>query len=77
MTDRPAPELVDRVAAILGWTPTAWTHVRGGYTPADRHVVRRGGRSAFVKVATTPVTPGEVGTLTTFVSLCPPRHGKW
>jgi thiamine kinase-like enzyme len=50
------PELIDQVAAILGWTPTSWTRVHGGYTPAARHIVRRGGESAFVKVATTPVT---------------------
>ena len=56
MSDAPDPELADRVAQILGWTPASWTRVHGGYTPAARHIVRRGAGSAFVKVATTPVT---------------------
>ena len=45
-----------RVARILGWTPTEWREVRGGYTPAARYVVEAGSARAFVKVATTPVT---------------------
>ncbi|HTX51399.1 MAG TPA: aminoglycoside phosphotransferase family protein, partial [Caulobacteraceae bacterium] len=61
MSDAPEPdsidpELTDHVAAILGWTPSSWTRVHGGYTPAERRMVRRGAESAFVKVATTPVT---------------------
>ena len=49
-------ELEDRIAAVLGWRPSSWTAVHGGYTPAVRHVVRDGSESAFVKVGTAPVT---------------------
>lgn len=46
----------DDVAGLLGWRPQSWTRVHGGYTPAARYVVRDGARSAFVKIATNPVT---------------------
>jgi hypothetical protein len=52
----PATETIDRVAAILGWTPTAWQPIDRGYTPTARYVVRRGNESAFLKIATTPLT---------------------
>ncbi|GLQ54130.1 phosphotransferase [Devosia nitrariae] len=45
-----------RVGAILGWEPESWREIRGGYTPAARYVVARGGRSAFVKAGTTALT---------------------
>lgn len=49
----PAPDLQSRVSRLLGERPVAWSGVRGGYTPAERWVVRlKGGLSAFVKVGT-------------------------
>jgi aminoglycoside phosphotransferase (APT) family kinase protein len=45
-----------KVADVLGWKPASWTRVHGGYTPAARYVVRGGPVSAFVKIATNPVT---------------------
>jgi hypothetical protein len=56
MSTPPASSIVDRAAQVLGWTPASWSEVKGGYTPAARYVVRRGEASAFVKVATTPMT---------------------
>lgn len=50
------PAIEHQVAGLLGWTPTSWIEVRGGYTAAARYVVRDASRSAFLKVATTPVT---------------------
>ena len=41
---------------MLGWTPTAWRRVYGGYTPAARYVARRGGDRCFLKVATNAIT---------------------
>lgn len=52
----PSPEIADRIAALLGWRPEAWRLVERGYTPARRYVVSGGGRSAFAKIATTPLT---------------------
>jgi hypothetical protein len=51
----PAPHeaIAARVAQLLGWAPTRWREVRGGYTPAARYVVEAGSSRAFVKVATT------------------------
>lgn len=40
----------------MGWTPTAWRPVTGGYTAAARYVASAGAKRAFVKVATTPLT---------------------
>jgi len=54
--DEPDGELQDRVERILGWRPTSWRRVRGGYTPAARYLAARGALSAFVKIATTPIT---------------------
>jgi len=54
--DAPNPELAARVAALLGWGPTAWTPVIGGYTPAARYLASRSSERVFVKVATTPTT---------------------
>jgi hypothetical protein len=45
-----------RVSELLEWTPQSWTQAKRGYTPAERYVVRDGRRSAFVKIATTPLT---------------------
>ncbi|HEX3406073.1 MAG TPA: phosphotransferase [Caulobacteraceae bacterium] len=45
-----------RAEAVLGWRPSAWRAVHGGYTPAARYVVSDGARRAFVKVATNPTT---------------------
>jgi thiamine kinase-like enzyme len=52
----PSPVVAARAAALLGWTPTSWREVVGGYTPAARFVAARGAERAFVKVATTPLT---------------------
>lgn len=53
----PSPELIDRVARLLGARPVGWTRMPRGYTPAGRWVVRlETGRTAFVKVGTTPDT---------------------
>jgi thiamine kinase-like enzyme len=49
----PDEAITTRVAQLLGWTPSRWREVRGGYTPAARYVVEAGGERAFVKVATT------------------------
>ena len=54
--DAPNKTLVDRVSGVLGWTPASWTEIKGGYTAAVRYVVRIADTSAFVKVATTPLT---------------------
>jgi hypothetical protein len=53
MSSPPDDGIAGRVAQILGWAPTEWREVRGGYTPAARYVVEAGASSAFVKVATT------------------------
>jgi len=56
MAPEPSPSVADRAARLLGWTPTAWRPVVGGYTPAARYVASAGRERAFVKVATTAVT---------------------
>ncbi|HEY1753430.1 MAG TPA: phosphotransferase [Caulobacteraceae bacterium] len=56
MNGAPDDALAERVHALLGWAPEAWRQVRGGYTPAARYVVSRGGERAFVKAATTRTT---------------------
>ena len=56
MSPEPSPEVAVRAAAVLGWTPTAWRPVTGGYTPAARYVASAGSERAFVKVATTRFT---------------------
>lgn len=45
-----------RAEAVLGWRPTAWRPVFGGYTPARRYAVADGANRAFVKVASNRVT---------------------
>jgi thiamine kinase-like enzyme len=52
----PSPAVAARAAALLGWTPTSWRKVVGGYTPAARFIAARGAERAFVKIATTPLT---------------------
>lgn len=53
----PSPEMIDRAARLMGAHPVAWRRMERGYTPAGRWVVRFDtGRSAFVKVGTTPDT---------------------
>ena len=56
MTLEPSPSVAARAARLLGWTPTAWRPVVGGYTAAARYVASSGSERAFVKVATTPLT---------------------
>lgn len=48
--------IVERTVDLLGWSPSSWARVSGGYTPAARYVAKDGRRSAFVKFATTPLT---------------------
>lgn len=57
---RPAPDIVARVVRLLGWAPETWRPVHGGYTPTARYAVADDNRSAFVKVATTPVTVSQI-----------------
>jgi thiamine kinase-like enzyme len=52
----PSEAIRDHVAGILGWTPQHWRPAIGGYTPTARYLVTNAVRSAFVKVATTPLT---------------------
>ena len=52
----PSQHIIDRIARIVGWEPRDWRPVRGGYTAAARYVVSNGGRTAFAKVATTPLS---------------------
>jgi hypothetical protein len=56
MTPQPSKALAERVARIVGSTPTDWRSVAGGYTPAARYVASVDAQTVFVKVATTPVT---------------------
>lgn len=56
MQSKPSPAVAARAARVLGWTPTSWRPVAGGYTPAARYAVAAGPERAFVKVATTPLT---------------------
>jgi hypothetical protein len=58
MAEAPDAELAAQVAQLLGWAPTSWTRVQGGYTPAARYVAANGGDSVFVKIATSAVTAG-------------------
>jgi phosphotransferase family enzyme len=56
MSDEPEPQLAARIADMLGWTPRRWRRVHGGYTPTARFVAIGDSDSAFVKVATAPIT---------------------
>ncbi|UYO00957.1 MAG: aminoglycoside phosphotransferase family protein [Devosia sp.] len=57
MTGRaPDADILARASRILGWQPTQWSAVSGGYTPAARYRAGDGTRSVFVKHATTPLT---------------------
>ena len=58
MTESPDPPIAERAAAILGWTPSRWRRVHGGYTPAARYVGEHRGERCFLKVATNAVTRG-------------------
>ena len=50
MPDEAPPDLVDRVAALMGERPIAWRRTTGGYSTAERWVVTfEGGSSVFVK----------------------------
>jgi hypothetical protein len=53
---QPSLAIKARVAGRLGWAPSAWRPVHGGYTAAARYVATRGAERCFVKVATTGVT---------------------
>jgi hypothetical protein len=52
----PPAAVRSRAAAVLGWMPTTWRRVHGGYTPAARYVCAKGSDGCFLKVATNPVT---------------------
>jgi hypothetical protein len=60
MTPAPSPAAAARAAVLLGWTPTAWRPVVGGYTPAARYVASAGCKRGFVKLATTPLTASQL-----------------
>lgn len=57
---RPAPDIVERVTRLLGWTPETWRPVHGGYTPTARYAVASGLRTGFVKIATTEMTAWQI-----------------
>jgi thiamine kinase-like enzyme len=50
------PDLRSRLADVIGWLPTSFREVEGGYTPAARWIVTGREPRAFVKMATTPQT---------------------
>jgi hypothetical protein len=57
--DAPVPDAVSRAASLLRKTPTSWRRAAGGYTPAERWVVRfAGDSSCFAKAATNSLTAG-------------------
>jgi thiamine kinase-like enzyme len=56
----PSEAVSARAARLLGWTPTAWRFVAGGYTPAARYIASAGGERAFVKVATTALSADQL-----------------
>ncbi len=56
MSDTPPGPILERASAVLGWTPTAWRRVHGGYTPAARYVGAAGSERCFLKVATNAIT---------------------
>jgi thiamine kinase-like enzyme len=60
MTPEPSQAVAARSARLLGWTPTTWRFVAGGYTPAARYIASAGGERAFVKVATTPFSADQL-----------------
>ena len=60
MTPVPFQAVIERAGELLGWAPTSWRPVTGGYTPAARYVVSRPGDRAFVKVATTPLSADQL-----------------
>ena len=54
----PSPRIAERIATVIGSTPTRWRRITGrGYTPAERWVFTLpNGSSAFAKVGTTEDT---------------------
>ena len=60
MSEGPSPEIVARVERLLGWAPERWRPVFGGYTPTARYAVAAGGRTGFVKIATTEITAKQI-----------------
>jgi hypothetical protein len=55
------PSTVLRTAALLKKQPVSWHQPTGGYTPADRYVVRfADGTSAFAKAATDEYTAAQL-----------------
>jgi thiamine kinase-like enzyme len=56
MNSAPSGAARDHVAKILGWVPERWRPIIGGYTSAARYLVSNAARTAFVKLATTPLT---------------------
>jgi hypothetical protein len=56
LSDTPPGPILERASAVLGWTPTAWRRVHGGYTPAARYVGAAGSERCFLKVATNAIT---------------------
>jgi hypothetical protein len=56
VSEAPSPAITERAARVLGWMPTAWRRVHGGYTPAARFVGSAGSERCFLKVATNAIT---------------------
>jgi phosphotransferase family enzyme len=52
----PSSAVKARAAAVLGWAPSVWRPVYGGYTPAARYVGAAGSERCFLKVATNAIT---------------------
>lgn len=75
--EEPDNEIKRHVGMLLGFSPTHWTAVHRGYTPAKRYIVRDGSRSAFVKIGATPLTARllnrEIGIYRNFTAPCMPR----
>jgi len=80
--NRPSRETLERIAAALGGEPIASKRAAGGYTPAERWVVRcASGTRAFVKLGTTPLTArmlrAEHATYTALEASFMPRLLAW
>jgi hypothetical protein len=52
----PKARLVERVTRMLDRKTKSWTPANGGYTPAERWIVRSESGAVFVKCGVTPHT---------------------
>jgi hypothetical protein len=51
-----SPATLDRIGSMIGWTPTRWRPVTGGYTAAARYLVSNDQYAAFAKLGATPLS---------------------